>query len=274
MPITDLLDSVPFSLGAPAPEPSEPAPTADRVGASERPGRPSGDGASEPTGERPGLRIVTLDTLNALDLEGPPAPPSPEPPAATVAGLGERPPTTSRPPLPSWAVAATGGLALLSIALIAALAVALTGSTDAVAPSADPAATRPAPADAATPPAPSPASFPADPSPIPVDLLTRLEEASNEPLDVELSRLLDAIQHGFGRRSAQLEPTLRSYVYRMGSRFEWNPDTFRVAATAPDPALAAARAALLERLFEDAVAAGRLDVGTGVGPDALTLVTE
>ena len=119
-----------------------------------------------------------------------------------------------------------------------------------------------------------PASFTAEPTAIPVELLTRLEEASDEALYVELARLLEAMQFGFGRRSAQLEPTLRSYVYRMGSRFEWNPDTFRVAVTAPDPALATTRAALLERLFEDAVAAGRLDVGTGVGPHALTLVTE
>ena len=52
---------------------------------------------------------------------------------------------------------------------------------------------------------------PVEPSPIPVELLTRLEAASEEPLDVELSRLLDAIQHGFGRRSAVLEPSCEPF---------------------------------------------------------------
>ena len=60
----------------------------------------------------------------------------------------------------------------------------------------------------------------------------------------------------------------------MTSRFVWNPDSFRVAVTAPDPDLAEARGALLKSLFEDAVAAGRLEVGTGTGPHALMVIPD
>ena len=264
MPITELLDRVPFSPGARAPRPEpDGVPEAERTFEIELPSSDEIDGAI-PIPDRP----VPADDL-------------PEPPPA--APPRRRAVPTARPPMPSWGIALVGGLSLVSLALAAALAVAVAepDRIEAAPPPADtsaPAATSvgpstPAELPAAPPPLPS-ASFPADPAPIPVDLLTRLEEASDEPLDVELSRLLDAIQHGFGQRSAQLEPTLRSYVYRMASRFEWNPDSFRVAVTAPEPDLAAARAALLKRLFEDAVAAGRLEVGTGAGPHALTLVTE
>ena len=232
------------------------------------------DGAI-PLPDRP-LGAIAPDSDDAADADAeadasePPLPP-------------RRPARAPLPPLPSWGIALVGALSLVCLALTAALAIAVTDRprVEAAPAPADtedaptPDAAEPASATPAAPaPSVSPADFSADPAPIPVDLLTRLEQASDEPLDVELSRLLDAIQHGFGSRSAQLEPTLRSYVYRMASRFEWNPDTFRVAVTAPDPDLAAARAALLERLFEDAVAAGRLDVGTGVGPHALTLVSE
>jgi hypothetical protein len=119
-----------------------------------------------------------------------------------------------------------------------------------------------------------PASFPADPLPIPTDLLTALEAAGDQPLAVELGRLLDAIQYGFGAESVQLEPTLRSYVFRMASRFEWNPDTFRVAVTAPSADLAQARATVLQQLFADAVASGRLQVASGTGPHALSLAPD
>ncbi len=249
-----------------------------------RPQPSSGDGASVPAdmlgdgaplswvaGRRAGGPELQIVALDALDLDEPPTLSLAEP-AVAVAAPRAPSPAVTRPPLPSWGVVVVGGLALLSIALTAALAIAVAGP-DLTATTAGPERAL-VPSDATPPPAPSPASFPADPAPIPIDLLTRLEDASSEPLDVELTRLLDAIQHGFGGRSAQLEPTLRSYVYRMTSRFEWTPDTFRVAVTAPDPALVATRAALLERLFEDAVAAGRLDIGTGTGPHALTLVTE
>ncbi len=178
--------------------------------------------------------------------------------------------------MPSWGIVLVGGLSLLCAVLAIALAMALQAAPPATAEQPSVAsADRPAAETAPEPePVRSPATFSAEATSIPVELITRLEAASEEPLDVELSRLLDAIQHGFGRRGAVLEPTLRSYVYRMASRFEWNPDSFRIAVTAPDPDLAAARGALLERLFEDAVAAGRLAVGTGVGPHALTLVAE
>ncbi|WP_412062679.1 hypothetical protein [Rubrivirga sp. IMCC45206] len=240
MPITDLLDRIPFSPTRDA-APDAPAPP-----------------------ERP-FHVEALDGDGAD--HGFPLPPGPAPEAPAdvppgVAGVGA-------PPMPSWGIVLLGGLSLLCGVLAIALALALQ-------PQATEAVAAPPVAETAAAPAPerAPATFSAEPTPIPVELITRLEAASEEPLDVELSRLLDAMQHGFGRRGAVLEPTLRSYVYRMASRFEWNPDAFRVAVTAPDPALATARGALLERLFEDAVAAGRLTVGTGVGPHALTLVAE
>ena len=264
VPITELLDRVPFSPGSREPRPEAASATeAERTFEIELP-------SSEIDGAIP----IPDRALPTDDLPEPPPDAAPRRPAPAPA---------DRPPMPSWGIALVGGLSLVCLALTAALALAVAepDRIEAAPPPADtpsaaaPAAVPSAPAELpAAPPTVSPASFPADPAPIPVDLLTRLEEASDEPLDVELSRLLDAIQHGFGQRSTQLEPTLRSYVYRMASRFEWNPDAFRVAVTAPDPGLASARAALLERLFEDAVAAGRLEVGTGVGPHALTLVTE
>lgn len=120
----------------------------------------------------------------------------------------------------------------------------------------------------------APASFPAEPLPIPTDLLTDLEAAGDLPLDVELARLLDAIQYGFGSESVQLEPTLRSYVYRMASRFEFNPGTFRIAVTAPKAELAEARSAVLGQLFDGAVASGKLKFASGLGPHALSLITD
>ncbi len=221
------------------------------------------------------------DTFGSAPLPPVSAPPpaAPPRPSRISEALSHLP---DGPPLPSWAIATIGALALLALALAVALAVTLDVPPDALphelaTPQAEGTGAPPAqvstrPADTRA--APSPSDFPADPSPIPVDLLTRLEEAGDQPLDIELSRLLDAIQFGFGRRSARLDPTLRSYVYRMASRFEWNPESYRVAVTAPDPELAAARGALLEQLFSDAIAAGRLQIGTGVGPHALALVSD
>ena len=237
--ITDLLDRIPLSTRQRA------APTA----AAERP-----FSVELPSAERAEDRAAPLAEAAGAPVDAPPP-----------TDLG----APDRAPLPSYAVALVGGLVLLALSLTAALATGDAGPAAAAPPAPD--ARRTAATAVGVPTAPA---FGADPAPIPVDLLTRLEDASQEPLDVELSRLLDAVQHGFGRRSAVLEPTLGSYVSRMSSRFERTPDTFRVAVTAPDPDLAAARGALLERLFKDAAAAGRLQVGTGVGPHALTLVSE
>lgn len=206
---------------------------------------------------------------------------APHPPAPGGAGtpvsIG---PVVPARTLPSYAVILIGGLALVCLALSVALVAALSSDAPDLAqaapePPAGPVIEPLSPSpDDTDPGAVSPADFPADPAPIPIGLITQLEAASEEPLEVELSRLLEAIQHGFGTRSARLEPTLRSYVYRMSARFEWNPNTFRVAVTAPDVRLAEARKALLDQLFPDAVATGRLEVGVGAGPHALTLVTE
>ena len=119
-----------------------------------------------------------------------------------------------------------------------------------------------------------PALFPAEPSPVPQGLITDIEAASGQPLQVELGRLLGAIQEGFGRESVQLAPELRAYVFRMGSRFDWNPDTFRVAVTAPTADLAEARATTLRRLFESATGSERLQIRSGTGPHSLTLVSD
>lgn len=240
----------------------------------------SGDGASDPalvdldvpSSETPGEISFSIE----LPGDAPEANPDAEdsaPPPVPVAAVAP-----VRPPLPSYAVALIGALALACLALCVALVAALTQPAPApiLVPDASAAQGQDAPeaeAAGASVPSATPADFPASPVPIPVDLITELEAASSEPLDIELSRLLAAIQHGFGTQSARLEPTLRSYVYRMAARFEWNPDTYRIAVTAPDARLADARKALLEELFEEAIAAGRLAIGTGTGPHALTLVT-
>lgn len=191
-----------------------------------------------------------------------------------------------RRPLPSRAVLAIGSLALTCLTLLAALVLATTSPTArASAAEAHPSEASPVPADAAreaetdaeadAPTAASEAGAPAgEPAVIPADLLARLEAASDAPLPTELGLFLEAVQLGFGSESAQLEPALRSYAYRLASRFEWNPDHFQIAVTAPDPALAEARSALLGRLFAAAVASGRLTLRAGAGAHALTLVTE
>ena len=198
----------------------------------------------------------------------------------------EAPPPPRRrpgdPPPPATILAgATGVLLLLAVlaATILTIEERAAASPVLVAPVTEPAAPSApaAPAASAAPPTPAddvPAAYPAAPEPIPAALLTQLEAASDAPLATELRVLLEAIQSGFGASSVQLEPTLRSYAYRMASRFEWNPDAYRIAVTAPDAGLAEARAATLNRLFQTAVAAGRLDIRARVGPHALSLVTE
>ena len=257
--ITELLDRLPIS---------------PRLG---RPAESGGDGAPVSRGDVP--FSVEVPVVERVGVEIPPSPAPPPlataPASATLGAESEteagpaRPAPRPRTPLPSWAVAVIGGLSLLSLTLLLALVSVMSGEP---APDAESPSEREPTAEAA--PAATPASFPAEPSTIPVDLITRLEEAGDQDLSVELSRLLDAVQHGFGRRSARLEPTLQAYVYRMSSRFQFNHDSHRVAVTAPDASLAAARAALLEQLFADAVAEGKLEVGHGVGPHALALVTE
>ena len=185
-------------------------------------------------------------------------------------------PTAPREPrpaggLPSWAVLAMAGLGLMVLALAAALLAVRAPAAPEIE-----IAVPTASADLAAPTPESPApttAFAADPAPVPTDVITRLEAASNEPLHGELSVLLEAIQDGFGSQSAQLDPALRSYTTRMASRFEWNPDTFRVAVTSPSAELAEARAGTLKRLFGAAVASRRLQIEPAAGPDALTLVS-
>ena len=217
-------------------------------------------------------------------------------PSPSGASAGRRPAAATA--LPSWAILALGSLTLTCLALLAVL-VAIAHPADSASPvssdalaapvaasaAGEPTATEPtsdeasqrvtaapvAPEAAAAGAAAGSATYTADPLPVPAELITRLEASSNEPLHGELTQLLAAIQYGFGVGSAQLDPALRSYTARMASRFEWNPDTFRVAVSAPEAGLADARASTLRRLFSDAVTSRRLVIQTVTGPDALTL---
>lgn len=118
----------------------------------------------------------------------------------------------------------------------------------------------------------NPAAFPAEPHAIPTTLITALEQAGTEPLEVELERLLGALQHGFGETSVQIEPTLRTYAFRLAGRLNVRPSSFRVRVTAPDGALARARAESLRRLFAAAgVVSGRLAFQPRTGLHSLTI---
>ena len=195
----------------------------------------------------------------------------------------------SRPPLPlSLLLTLFLGLALTSVLLLAAVVVSSASASDDSSdeislgePVVDAAPLNPSSTSEEDTPdteqaaaAQIPALFPSEPSPVPQELITDIEAASGEPLAVELGRLLSAIQEGFGRESVQLAPELRAYVFRMASRFDWNPDTFRVAVTAPDAGLAEARATTLRRLFENATGSERLQIRSGAGPHSLSLVSD
>ncbi|MEL6614715.1 MAG: hypothetical protein AAFQ43_03205 [Bacteroidota bacterium] len=212
-------------------------------------------------------------------------------------------PVTSGPPLPSAAVLVIAGLALLCLALAAALVLnasdrpveyagtvavpgipASTGTPEA-APNGAPAPTPEAAASAPEASGEAPATqtvavdsllaaFPAEPGPIPTGMITRIEAAETEPVSVELGHLLEAIQTGFGTESAQLEPTLRPYVFRIAGRLSVRAEPLRIAATAPDAALAQARAATLRRLFDLAGVSTGLSIGAGTGPHALSIVSD
>lgn len=113
--------------------------------------------------------------------------------------------------------------------------------------------------------------YPADPQSIPATVLAALEQAAEEPLEVELSRLLDALQFGFGESSIQVEPTLRPYAFRLAGRMNVRGGSFRVRVGAYDEALARQRAESLRRLFEAAgVVPGRLQFSPRSGAPGLT----
>lgn len=183
------------------------------------------------------------------------------PPSSSVTRLPSRIPST--PPLSSHGVLFAGALALVCLVLSATLLFEMAGPTQPVL-SFDPPAlaigtSSPEPEGAAG--ALPVAVFSDDPMPIPTGVLTALEQAAEEPLEAELTRLLDALQHGFGEQSVQVEPTLRPYAFRLAGRLNVRMDSFRVIAGAPDPALAEARAATLRNLFATAgVAPGRLTI--------------
>ena len=209
--------------------------------------------------------------------------------ADTLNEMPDRTTPSSRPPLPlSLTLTLFVGLSLSILLLLAAATVSSASASDdsreataRVEPLASTAPQEPTRSpDAETPDTEQtaatqiPALFPSEPNPVPQELITDIEASSGEPLPVELGRLLSAIQEGFGRESVQLAPELRAYVFRMASRFDWNPDTFRVAVTAPDAELAEARATTLRRLFENATGSERLQIRSGAGPHSLTLVSD
>lgn len=180
--------------------------------------------------------------------------------------------SAGREPLPSYAILIIGLLTLLCLALAAALLVAV----DAQAPADDLGTTLAvsASADDAGEPEPEPApSYGAEAGVVPTSLITRLEAASDGPLAAELDLLLDAVQIGFGERSVQLDPTLRTYAYRTSSRFVWEPDTFTITVQAPEADLAEARAATLSRLFETAIDEGQLAIEPAVGQHSISLAS-
>ncbi|NNF59411.1 MAG: hypothetical protein HKN04_14340 [Rhodothermaceae bacterium] len=163
----------------------------------------------------------------------------------------------SGPPLPSRAVLLIGGLALLCLVLLATLTFAVSNAdAPSLALDAPPDPVAAARLDATTTRSPqrteagSDAVYAAEPNAIPTGVLTALEQASEEPIEVEFNRLLDAIQHGFGESSVQIEPTLRPYAARIAGRLNVRPVSFTVRVAAPDRALAQARARALGRLFD------------------------
>jgi len=189
-------------------------------------------------------------------------------------------------------VLAVAGLALLSLALMLALVLAAADAPVEYAAASPQSAEPSTAAIASPPPLPSAAApgdsasasvaldsllaaYPAEATPIPTALITQIEDAGTGPLEIELGHLLRAVQTGFGDRSAQIEPTLRPYVFRIAGRLSVREDTLRIAATAPDLDLARARAATLRRTLDVAgVSDRRVAIGAGVGPHALTLVSD
>ena len=168
-------------------------------------------------------------------------------------------------------MAALGGMTVLSLGLLAALVLAATDTPEAAqaAPAPTPSAQTP------TPEADPGALFPAEPSPLPAETLTELESAGTAEVESEFDVFLRAVQMGFGDASVQLEPNLRPYLLRLAGRLAVRSDVFRVAVTAPDAALAEARAASLSRLFAAAgLAPDRIQIRAGTGPHQLSLITE
>lgn len=170
----------------------------------------------------------------------------------------------SGPPLTSRAILLVGGLALFCLALFSALVLEAERDEDGRVHLGSPneqvdgsaRLTDSGPAGSTTVPeaqaARNIAVFDAEPHPVQAGVLTALEQAASEPLEVELSRLLDAIQQGFGETSVQIAPALRPYAYRLAGRMNIRPGAYRVRVAAPREELAIARAEVLARLFEAA----------------------
>jgi len=206
----------------------------------------------------------------------PAAPPNATPPGAPSGASRAGRPAVRRP-LPSVAVLAIGALALACLTLLAALVMTASDASPAVASAPDEVeiVTGAAEASPEAPAAVSAAGGAAgstEGSSVSADQLAALEAAANLPLTGELTAFLSAAEASFGATSAQLDPALRPYAYRLASRFEWNPDTFRISVVAPDAALAQSRVDVLKQVFSDAVASGRLVLVPATGPSALTLV--
>ncbi len=169
----------------------------------------------------------------------------------------------SGPPLTSRAILLVGGLSLFCLALFSALILESGTDTDSTPLQLDrrteqtgnPAQrpdTAPNGAAQAAEASRTIAAYDAEPHAIRAGAITALEQAAEEPLDVELSRLLDAIQQGFGETSVQVAPALRPYAYRLAGRMNIRPGAYRVRVAAPNEGLAIARAEVLARLFETA----------------------
>lgn len=193
----------------------------------------------------------------------------------------------SGPPLSSRAIVMVGGIALFCLALITALILESGGNAggsqlqlDIPAEQASEQTSQSDPSAgqgggllplAATEAAGDRVLFDAESHPISTGVITALEQAAEEPLDVELNRLLEAIQQGFGESSIQIAPSLRPYAYRLAGRMNIRPGAYRVRVAAPSEELANARAEVLGRLFELAgVVNRRLTFVPGMGIHSLT----
>ena len=180
-------------------------------------------------------------------------------------------------PLPSYAILAIGGLSLVCLGLLAVVAWNVEQTTAPPLHLDGPGASSTPPPEPIEPlPLEEPthtSAFDTEPQRIPNDLVIDLELAAEETIDVELDRYFEAVLHGFGESSAQIEPTLPTYAARLAGRLNAQSVSYHIEVTAPDSALAAARAESLRRLFEaKGVVSERLLFTAERGAPGLTVV--
>jgi hypothetical protein len=172
--------------------------------------------------------------------------------------------TAGGPPLSSRAILAIGTLTLVCLALAAALAFQAIGDEPPAMDGQEAGVTQPVEASTVPPRAIREAL------PVSDTTLTGIERAAMGPLEGELDRLALALQGAFGRSSAEVAPVLQPYVAHAAERMRTHPGRFVLVVTAPDPALAAARAEGILRAFEGTgLPADMLRMTAGAGPPSV-----